>query len=139
MQGRHGLQHLVSMMTTRRLHSAASMREMSLNTVVFPDPGRPRIRMDFPLLARSAISAALPGTARPTRQVSPTMPPSRLRRQLMRCSVRSMPARLSSPNSPTLRAFVQLQSLALIITQLQQCLAVQTYVRPLLSGIDLRL
>ncbi len=57
--------------------------------------------MDLPLLARSAMSAALPVTARPTRQVSPTMPPSRLRRQLMRCSVRSMPARLSSPNSPT--------------------------------------
>ena len=43
----------------------------------------------------------VPKTARPTRQVSPTMRPRRLRMAEMRCRVRSMPARLSSPNSLT--------------------------------------
>ena len=42
----------------------------------------------------------VPNTARPTRQVRPTMRPLRLRMQEMRCSVRSMPARLSLVNSP---------------------------------------
>jgi hypothetical protein len=52
----------------------------------------------------SAAMAALPGTARPARQVRPTMRPSRLRIHDMRCSVRSMPALLSSPNSPSCTA-----------------------------------
>ena len=42
----------------------------------------------------------VPKTARPTRQVRPTILPLRLRMAVMRCSVRSMPARLSSPNEP---------------------------------------
>ena len=71
--------HLVSTITTRRRHSAASIRDTSRSTVVLPEPGLPSSRMDLPLLARSAMRAALPGTARPTRQVRPTMPPSRLR------------------------------------------------------------
>ena len=45
--------------------------------------------------------AALPSTARPARHVRPTMRPSRLRMQEMRCSVRSIPALLSSPKSPS--------------------------------------
>jgi hypothetical protein len=53
---------------------------------------------------RSATSPALPWIARPTRHVSPTMRPALLRRQLMRCRVASMPARLSPPNSPTCTA-----------------------------------
>ncbi len=54
-----------------------------------------------PAATRSAASAALPQTARPARQVRPMTRPSRLRRQEMRCSVRSMPARLSPPNAPS--------------------------------------
>ena len=42
--------------------------------------------------------AIVPKTARPTRHVSPTILPLRLRIAEMRWSVRSMPARLSSPN-----------------------------------------
>ena len=42
----------------------------------------------------------VPYTARPMRQVSPTIFPLRLRIALIRCSVRSMPARLSSPKLP---------------------------------------
>ena len=42
----------------------------------------------------------VPNTARPMRQVRPTIFPFRLRIAEMRCSVRSMPARLSSPNVP---------------------------------------
>ena len=52
----------------------------------------------------SAAMAALPRTARPARQVRPTMRPSRLRIHDMRCSVRFMPALLSSPNSPSCTA-----------------------------------
>ena len=58
-------------------------------------------RIDFPEATRSAAMAALPGTARPARQVRPTMRPSRLRMHEMRCSVLSMPALLSSPKSPS--------------------------------------
>ena len=61
-------------------------------------------RMDFPEATMSAAMAALPRTARPARQVRPTMRPSRLRIHDMRCSVRSMPALLSSPNSPSCAA-----------------------------------
>ena len=39
----------------------------------------------------------VPNTARPMRQVRPTTLPARLRMAEMRCSVRSIPARLSSP------------------------------------------
>lgn len=42
-----------------------------------------------------------PVTARPTRQVSPTTAPLRLRMAEMRCSVPSTPARLSPPKSPS--------------------------------------
>ena len=48
----------------------------------------------------SRMMSIVPNTARPTRQVRPTTLPERLRMAQMRCSVRSMPARLSSPNSP---------------------------------------
>lgn len=57
--------------------------------------------MDFPTIAKSAASEALPVTARPTLHVNPTIVPSRFRMQLMRWSVRSKPARLSSPKLPT--------------------------------------
>lgn len=58
-------------------------------------------RIDRPEAMRSAAMMALPGMALPARQVSPMMRPSRLRMQEMRCSVRSIPARLSSPNAPS--------------------------------------
>lgn len=61
----------------------------------------PSMSMDAWSPMRSSTSAALPAMARPTRHVSPTMRPLRLRMQLTRCSVLSMPARLSPPNSPT--------------------------------------
>ena len=44
--------------------------------------------------------AIVPNTARPTRQVKPTISPVRFRIAEIRCSVRSIPARLSPPNSP---------------------------------------
>ena len=44
---------------------------------------------------------ASPGMVRPTRQVRPTTSPSRLMMALMRCRVRSMPARLSPPKAVT--------------------------------------
>lgn len=64
-------------------------------------PGLPRTRRDFPATAKSAARVAHPVMARPTLQVSPTMTPSLFRMQLMRWRVRSMPALLSSPKSPT--------------------------------------
>ena len=63
-------------------------------------PGRPRMRIDFPDSTKSSMISIVPKTARPTRQVRPTILPVRLRMALMRWSVRSMPARLSSPNVP---------------------------------------
>ena len=57
--------------------------------------------IELPDATRSAAIAALPSTARPARHVRPTMRPSRLRMQEMRCSVRSIPALLSSPKSPS--------------------------------------
>ncbi len=58
-------------------------------------------RIERPEAMRSAAMLALPGMDLPARQVSPMMRPSRLRMQEIRCSVRSIPARLSSPNAPS--------------------------------------
>ncbi len=90
----------VSTMITRLFISSASTRATSRSIVVLPTPGRPSSSMLCPLWMMSSMIAIVPKTARPTRQVRPTMRPRRLRMQEMRCSVRSMPARLSSPNSP---------------------------------------
>ena len=90
----------VSTMTTRFFASSDSTRAISRNIVVLPTPGRPRSRMFLPEKAKSSIILMVPKTARPTRQVIPMTWPFRLRIAEMRCSVRSMPARLSSPNSP---------------------------------------
>ena len=87
-------------MITRLRRSSARTRATSRSIVVLPTPGRPSIRMLLPDSTMSRMMAMVPKTARPTRQVSPTMRPARLRMAEMRCSVRSMPARLSSPNSP---------------------------------------
>ena len=57
--------------------------------------------MDLPAIARSAARLAQPVMALPTLQVRPTMALSLLRMQLILCNVRSIPALLSSPNSPT--------------------------------------
>ena len=89
----------VSTMTTRLFMSSASTRATSRSIVVLPTPGRPSISVLLPVLMRSSMTWIVPNTARPTRHVSPTMRPRRLRMHEMRCSVRSMPARLSSPNS----------------------------------------
>src|SRR5690348_1077845 len=91
---------LVSTTTTRLPSSSAKTRAASRKSVVLPTPGRPRIRIERPCSTTSRISATVPWMARPTRQVRPTTWPRRLRMALMRCSVRSMPARLSSPNAP---------------------------------------
>ncbi len=58
------------------------------------------MRMDFPVSTKSLMMSMVPNTARPMRQVNPTILPVRLRMALIRWRVRSMPARLSSPNSP---------------------------------------
>ena len=60
--------------------------------------------MLWPLTTMSRMISPVPVTARPTRIVRPTMRPERLRIAETRWSVRSMPARLSSPNWPTLFA-----------------------------------
>lgn len=52
----------------------------------------------------SRIMSTCPVTARPTRHVSPTTPPRRLRIAEMRCSVPAMPARLSLPKVPSAAA-----------------------------------
>ena len=90
---------LVSITTTRFCRSSASTRAISRRAVVLPTPGRPISNRDCPPSSRSRTMATVPNTARPTRQVRPTTSPRRLRIALMRCRVRSMPARLSAPNA----------------------------------------
>mmetsp|Transcript_5863 Transcript_5863/g.26378 ORF Transcript_5863/g.26378 Transcript_5863/m.26378 type:complete len:232 (-) Transcript_5863:432-1127(-) len=92
---------LVSTTTTLRPNSPERMRDISRIAVVFPTPGLPRSNTDTPLKRRSRTKSALPSMARPTRAVSPTTPPLRLRMTDMRCRVLLMPARLSPPTSPT--------------------------------------
>ena len=87
----------VSTMTTR-LRSSLKTRAHSRSIVVLPTPGRPSKQIDLPLRITSRMMSIVPYTARPTRHVSPTMSPLRLRIALMRCSVCSIPARLSPPN-----------------------------------------
>ena len=103
--------------TTRRPTSSASRRAISRMAVVLPTPGLPSSSTDAGRLkeeeeeeedgdgerpeTRSAAASAEPRTARPTRHVRPTTLPSLLRSAETRCSVRSTPALLSSPNSPT--------------------------------------
>lgn len=91
----------VSIMTTLLWAASASMLEMSLIAVVFPTPGRPSSSIDLPDSTTSAAIFALPVMALPTRQVRPTICPSRLRMQLILCRHLLIPARLSPPNSPT--------------------------------------
>lgn len=61
-----------------------------------------------PLATKSRTISALPDIARPTLQVSPTMRPPRFLIALMRWSVRSIPALLSSAKSPT---YIMLESI----------------------------
>ncbi len=91
----------VSTMTTRLSRSSARTRAASRSIVVLPMPGRPMMRIDWPDSTRSSMISMVPKTALPTRQVRPTTLRLRLRMALIRCSVRSMPARLSSPKEPT--------------------------------------
>ena len=91
----------VSIMTTRLCATSASMLDMSLMAVVLPTPGLPSRRIDLPDRATSAAMFALPAIALPTRHVNPTITPSLLRMQLIRCRHLSMPARLSPPKSLT--------------------------------------
>ena len=91
---------LVSTTTTRLPMSSARTRAASRSIVVLPMPGRPMIRIDFPVSTKSLMISIVPKTARPMRQVSPTTLPLRLRIALMRWRVRSIPARLSSPKVP---------------------------------------
>ena len=88
----------VSTMTTRLF--SARMRAASRNKVVLPTPGRPSKSKLLPSSIKSWMMSMVPYTARPTRKVSPTTSPRRLRIPEMRCRVRSMPARLSSSKSP---------------------------------------
>ena len=90
----------VSTTTTRLENSEARTRAASRNIVVFPTPGRPMIKIDFPDSIWSRKISMVPNTERPTRQVRPTTRSERFLIAEMRCSVRSMPARLSPPKSP---------------------------------------
>ena len=90
----------VSTTTTRLENSEASTRAASRSMVVFPTPGRPMIRIDFPDSMWSRRISIVPKTERPTRQVRPTTRSARFLIAEMRCSVRSIPARLSPPKSP---------------------------------------
>ena len=87
-------------MITRLCASTDRTRAISRSMVVLPTPGRPRRRMFFPENARSSIILMVPKTALPTRQVMPMTSPLRFRIAEIRCSVRSIPARLSAPKSP---------------------------------------
>ena len=87
----------VSTMTTRLCAWSARTRATSRSIVVLPTPGLPSIRMLLPDKTRSSMILLVPKTARPTRQVRPITLPLRFRMPAMRCSVRSMPARLSPP------------------------------------------
>ena len=91
---------LVSTTITRLPRSSASTRATSRSMVVLPTPGRPSSRTLCPPSTMSRMMSMVPKTARPMRQVRPTTLPARLRMALIRCSVRSMPARLSSPKAP---------------------------------------
>ena len=65
----------VSTMMTRLRRSSASTRAASRSSVVLPTPGRPSIRMLLPDSTMSRMMATVPKTARPTRQVRPTIAP----------------------------------------------------------------
>mmetsp|Transcript_814 Transcript_814/g.2206 ORF Transcript_814/g.2206 Transcript_814/m.2206 type:complete len:279 (+) Transcript_814:1764-2600(+) len=90
---------LVSTITTLRNASSARMREISRIAVVFPTPGRPSNSTECPSSTISLTISALPSTASPTRQVMPTIFPARFLMAEIRCSVPSMPDRLSSAKS----------------------------------------
>jgi hypothetical protein len=72
-----------------------------LINVVLPTPGGPITKMERPPSTKSRIIAALPDTARPTRQVRPMICILRFRMALIRCKELLIPERLSSENSPT--------------------------------------
>mmetsp|Transcript_6502 Transcript_6502/g.26346 ORF Transcript_6502/g.26346 Transcript_6502/m.26346 type:complete len:344 (-) Transcript_6502:11-1042(-) len=96
----------VSTITTRRAmppdsRETESTRAISRIAVVFPTPGLPRSKTLRPLRNRSKTKSALPSMALPTRAVSPTTLPARLRMTETRCNVSLTPARLSPPTSPT--------------------------------------
>ena len=55
----------VSTMTTRLPRSSASTRAASRSIVVLPMPGRPMIRIDFPVSTMSSMISIVPNTARP--------------------------------------------------------------------------
>ena len=76
-------------------------QEANLIAVVFPTPGGPISKSEPPLCTRSLAISALPEIARPTLHVRPTILPALFLIALIRCKVRSIPARLSSPKSPT--------------------------------------
>ena len=92
---------LVSTITTRFATSSLRTRALSRRSVVLPTPGRPRSRTLCPASMTSRTMSTVPNTARPTRSVRPMTSPARLRIAEIRCSVRSIPARLSFPNVPT--------------------------------------
>ncbi len=74
----------VSTTTTRLPRSSARTRAASRSIVVLPMPGRPMMRIDFPVPTKSLMISIVPYTARPIRHVSPTIFPVRLRIALMR-------------------------------------------------------
>ncbi len=88
------------MTITLFLRSSARTRAISRSLVVFPTPGRPRIRRFWPVSISPRSISMVPNTARPTRRVRPTTSPLRFLMAEIRCRVRSMPARLSPLNSP---------------------------------------
>mmetsp|Transcript_66386 Transcript_66386/g.110923 ORF Transcript_66386/g.110923 Transcript_66386/m.110923 type:complete len:276 (+) Transcript_66386:1904-2731(+) len=107
----------VSTITTRILYTSDSCRATSRKTVVLPTPGGPRKRMEVGVSKRSLMMSTRPEVARPTRQVSPIMPPNRLRMALMRCSVPGRPARLSPPKAPRRRSAVSSSSAVTIFSR----------------------
>ena len=91
----------VSIIITRFFISSESTRAISRIAVVFPTPGRPNNKIDFSFSRRSRIILIVPKTARPTLHVKPITLPCRFRRELIRCNVFSIPARLSPLNFPS--------------------------------------
>ena len=77
------LQLDVSIIITRFSISSESTRAISRIIVVFPTPGLPSIKMDFPDSSKSLIIEIVPKTARPTRHVNPLIKNCRFLIQLI--------------------------------------------------------
>ena len=104
----------VSTTTTRLWSSSATRREISLNLVVFPTPGRPKNSILLFCTTKSFMQAIVPVTTLPILQVSPTTFPWRFLIALILCNVPAIPERLSLVNSGTLSVIYFMSSSTMV-------------------------